>query len=254
MNPKIISSLIFVVLSFSYSIAQENETITISGKVTDFEGNPIDSAIVQLKHSDFSEAYSTYSDTKGNYELSGVKKGKYIAMYVIRPKEYPRQNAVPPKDMRLEYWAWNVVADRDLIINPRYHRLELYGLTAFRVHGSGPGLMVYVRPMSLAKLLTYSDDIYTNKERINNEVDISVHPENFKVKAFIDDEPVKINSIQSINEYVGEDKLPLIGYILHLEINKRADKPYIIIRIEGTNLEYNEKGENIYFYEIEDYE
>ena len=80
-----------------------------------------------------------------------------MAMYVLKPKEYPRRNAVPPKDMRLEYWAWNVIADRDLVINPQYYRLELYGLTAFRIQGSGSGLMVCVRPMCLGKLLKYSE-------------------------------------------------------------------------------------------------
>ena len=248
-------SIAFCILIFvSYLRAQDRETVSISGRVTDFNGIPIDSALVQLKHADFSEAYSTYSDKDGKYTLSNVKKGKYMAMYVIRPKEYPRRNAVDPEDMRLEYWAWNVIADTDLVINPRYHRMELYGLTAFRVPGSGSGLMVYVRPMSLGKLLKYSDSVYTNKERINKEADVSVLPENFRVKAFIDDEPVKINSIQSINEYVGENKPPLIGYMLHLDIRKRPEKPYVIIRVEGTNLEYNERAESIYFYEIARYE
>ncbi|HBD94111.1 MAG TPA: carboxypeptidase regulatory-like domain-containing protein [Spirochaetia bacterium] len=231
---------------------QTDETITISGKVTDFEGKVIDSCVVQVLHSDFSSAYEVYSDKDGNYKIYNVKKGKYLALYAIRPKEYPRRNAVPDIDKRLEYWAWNLIADRDLVINPRYHRLELYGLTAFKVQGE-PGLMVYVRPMSLGKLLQYSNDIYTNKERIDNEVDISVSPENFRAIAFIDNEPVKILSIQPIKEYTGKEKEPMIGYIMCLEINKRPDRPYIEIKIEGTNLEFNERGENVCFYEIENY-
>ncbi len=134
MNKLIFSTIsIFLFFQIGYSQNNERDFIEISGQVTDFEGNPIDSAVVQLKHPDFSEAYSTYSDADGNYKLTGVKKGVYAAMYVLRPKEYPRKNAVSPKDMRLEFWAWNVIADRNLTINPRYHRLELYGLNAFMV-------------------------------------------------------------------------------------------------------------------------
>lgn len=252
MNIKILFLIFSVAFSPILVQGQSNETITISGKVTDFEGKAIDSCVVQVLHPDFSTAYETYSDKNGNYKIYQVKKGNYLALYAIRPKEYPRRNAVPDIDKRLEYWAWNLIADRDLIINPRYHRLELYGLTAFRVQGSA-GLMVYVRPMSLGKLLQYSDAIYTNKERIDNEVDISVSPDNFRAKAFIDNEPVKIISIQPIKEYIDKEKEPMTGYIMHLEINKKPEKPYIEIRIEGTNLEFNEKGENVCFYEIADY-
>lgn len=232
---------------------QSSETITVSGKVTDFEGMPIDSCVVQILHSDFSTAYESLSDKQGNYTINGVRKGKYLALYAIRPKEYPRRNAVPDVDKRLEYWAWNLIADRDLTINPRYHRLELYGLTAFRVQGSSSGLMVYVRPMSLGKLLQYSADIYTDKKGIDKEVDISVAPDSFKVKAFIDNKPVKIISVQPIKEYSRANGKPMIGYILQLEINNKPEKPYIEIRIEGTNTKFNEKGENICFYEIENY-
>ena len=247
-------SFTFLLLSMCSLLAngQADETITLSGKVTDFEGNVIDSCLVQVLHPDFSTAYETYTNQKGNYTIKEVKKGKYMALYAIRPKEYPRRNAVPDKDKRLEYWAWNLIADRNLTINPRYHRLELYGLTAFRIQGV-LGLWVYVRPMSLGKLLQYPDEIYTNKERIDREVDVSVSPENFRAKAFVDNEPVKILSMQPINEYTADNKKPMTGYILHLDIRKKPEKPYIEIRIEGENLAFNEKGENMCFYEIANY-
>lgn len=252
MNTKISLTLLLLIICFLFVQGQNEETITIAGKVTDFEGTAIDSCVIQVLHSDFSTAYETYTDKNGDYKIENAKKGKYLALYAIRPEEYPRRNAVPDKDKRLEYWAWNLIADRNLTINPRYHRLELYGLTAFKIQG-GPGIMVYVRPMSLGKLLQYSDEIYTNKERIDKEVDISVSPEDFRAKAFIDNEPVNILSTQPIKEYAGNDKEPMIGYLMNLEINKRPEKPYIEIRIEGENLEFNEKGENVCFYEITNY-
>jgi len=250
---------IVILLLFGYSSnAQnvDNNTIQISGQVTDFDGNPIDSAIIQLKHPDFSEAYSTYSDANGNYKLRDVKKGIYLAMYVIRPKEYPRRNAVPQEDMRLEFWAWDIIADSDLTINPRYGRLELYGLNAFMVKGGGTGIFLYVRPMSLGKLLKYESEIYTDKAKIDELVDINVYPQYFNAEVFVNDELVKINTIQKVVELAATDKnAAMFGYLINIDyhITKKPERP-LKIRVIGENTELNEKGENICFFKIEDYQ
>ncbi len=255
---KSIILILTTILTFQFCYSQniESANIEISGQVTDFEGNPIDSAVVELLHADFSRAYSTYSDNQGNYKLEGVKKGRYLAMYVLRPKEYPRKNAVPKKDMRLEFWAWNVIADRDLTINPRYHRLELYGLNAFMPIGSGAGIWLYVRPMSLGKLLEYDSEVYTDKSKIDEIVDINVYPEHFKAEAFVDDKPVPIKSIQKVVEIEGtENKAPVIGYLINIDFNitERPMKPFKI-KLVGKNAELNEKGENVCFFDLSDYQ
>jgi hypothetical protein len=247
---------IFLFFQIGHSQNNKRDFIEISGQVTDFEGNPIDSAMVQLKHSDFSEAYSTYSDANGNYKLTGVKKGIYLAMYVLRPKEYPRKNAVPPEDMRLEFWAWNVIADTNLTINPRYHRLELYGLNAFMVIGGGSGVWLYVRPMSLGKLLKHNSDIYTNKSKSEEVADLNVYPEHFKAEVFVDDIPVSIKSIQKVEEFAAtENKALVIGYLINIDLNitKKPERPFKI-KVVGENTELKEKGENVCFFKIEDYQ
>ncbi|MDR1348038.1 MAG: carboxypeptidase-like regulatory domain-containing protein, partial [Prevotellaceae bacterium] len=157
--------LVFTLNIFLCDICYSQNTITVSGRVTDFDGNAIDSSIVEISHADFSSAYETYTDKDGYYSINNVKKGKYMAIYAMRPKEYPRANTVPDDEMRLEFWAWNVIADTDLIINPRYHRLELYGTNVFKVEGGYNGVMIYVRPMSLGKLLSYSKDVSLNKSK-----------------------------------------------------------------------------------------
>ena len=247
-----------LILSLNFVQAQEvcdNKPIVISGKVTDFNGTPIDSCVVQLLHRDFSIAYKTYTDKNGNYALNNVEKGKYMAMYAIRPKEYPRCNAVPKKDMRLEYWAWNIIADKNLTINPRYDKLELYGTTVYQVYGGFPKLFIYFRPMSLTKYISYPDSIFLDKSKAEKSADISVKPENFDIKVYADDEPLKVRSIQTIKEYEGEDSPSMLGYIIQVDLPKsRPQKPYIIIRVVGDNKEYHEKGENIYFYELNKFE
>jgi hypothetical protein len=237
--------------------AQSGNTITISGQVTDFEGNSIDSSVVILMHRDFSTAYETYSNEMGYYILDNVEKGQYMAMYAMRLKEYPRSNAVSEENMRLEFWAWNVIADKDLTINPRYHRLELYGFQIFEVMGGAPYLMAYVRPMSLGKYLAYEKDIYLNKEKAEKVADISAEPENIEFKIYAGNEPLTIHSVQPLIEYGGEDNQGIRNFFLQFDRPKEFSAgDYCIFRIEAThnhNVFGVEKGENLYFYELKRY-
>lgn len=226
------------------------ETITISGRVTDFEGTPIDSSIVRLLSRDFKDIISTYSDENGYYKLENLEKGKYMAMYAMRLKEYPRMNAVPKEDMRLEFWAWNIIADRDLIINPRYQKLELYGTTVYQTFGGYPGLFVYFRPMSVTKVIAFPEDVFLDKQKMEEmNTDISVKPEYLKVRIFADEEELKINSVTPVEEYGGD--MGITGYIVQVDAPKnKPDKPYVVFRVEAENTEFGEKGENVYFYEL----
>ena len=230
--------IILLILSFLIMTNHFNcfsQTVSISGKVTDFEGNPINSCFIDLKHADFTSAYSTYSDKNGNYKLENVEKGNYLALFALRMDEYPTAKQVPEADMRLEFWAWNIIADSDLVINPRYHKLELYGTVATKMPN---GYMLYFRPMSLTNFLV-------------NE-NVSVAPENLKVNVFADEEPLKIKSIQPVEEY--NEEMIITGYIIQVDKPKiTTDKPFIIFRVEAENIKDAEKGENLYFFEVKNY-
>lgn len=54
----------------------------------------------------------------------------------MRINEDPRLQQVSHDDMKLEFWAWNVIADHDITLNIRYDKLELYGTTAFLEYGA----------------------------------------------------------------------------------------------------------------------
>lgn len=254
---------LFFTIMFSFSLVatigcaekkQNIDTVTISGQVADFDGNPIDSSVVQLLHKDFTVAYETYSDKAGYYTLKSVEKGKYMAMYAIRPKEYPRENAVSEEDMRLEFWAWNVIADKNLTINPRYHRLELYGFQVFDVSGGPPYLMAYVRPMSLGKYLSYAKDIYLDKSQAEKVANISVQANDIEFKLSADNEALTIHSVTPIEEYVGENNQSITGFFLQFDRPKEFSNTYCIFKIEATHKLFGEeKGENLYFYEFKDY-
>jgi len=235
--------------------AQNGNTITISGQVTDFDGNPIDSSVVQLKRKDFSTAYETYSNENGYYTLENVEKGQYMAMFAMRLKEYPRANAVSEEDMRLEFWAWDVIAEKDLTMNPRYHRLELYGFHVFEVLGGAPYLMAYVRPMSLSKYIAYEKDVYLDKEKSEKVSDISVELKDIEFKLYAGNEPLTIHSVQSLIEYEGENNQNMRAFFLQFDRPKNfSGDDYCIFRIEATHSAFGvEKGENLYFYELKKY-
>ena len=229
--------------------AQSANTITISGQVTDFEGNPIDSSAVILMQKNFNPAKMTFSDETGHYKLEGVEKGQYIALIAIRLNEHPSSKQmfgiepVSAENMRLEFWAWNVIADKDLTINPRYNRLELYGFRVFEVIGGPPYLMAYVRPMSVGKFV-----------ETGNIKDISPAPNDIEFQLFANEEPLAVRSIQTIKEYVGEGEKPHTAFIIQFDRPKSFSGNYCIFRIEAKHNAFGgEKGENLYFYELINY-
>jgi len=253
-NKKRLSLFLFLCILGINLFAQNENTITISGQVADFGGNPIDSCDVELMYKDFSSAYDTYTDSTGHYILKGVEKGKYMALAAIRGKDYPRSNAVPEEDMRLEFWAWNVIADKDLTINLRYHRLELYGFQVFEVQGGAPYLMAYVRPMSLGKVISYGKDVYLDKSKAEKVEDISVQPDSIDFKIYAGDEPLTIHSIQPLLEYEGENNQPIRAFFLQFDRPKEFSGDYCVFRIEATHNAFGtEKGESLYFYEFKKY-
>ncbi len=224
-----------------------NDTVEINGQVTDFKGEVIANCDVMLYHADFTPAYQTKSDTFGFYCLDKVEKGNYLALYALNLAQYPRAENIREEEMRLEFWAWNVIADRNLVINPRYDRLELYGTHVFKVYGGYKGYFVYFRPMSLSKTLAYPN--YKNKIEMEKAgFDVSVKADDLTVKVFADEEELKINSITAVEEYVGNHSLT--GFIVQVDEPMKVTKfPFILFRVEAEYEKEQEKGENIYFYE-----
>lgn len=137
--------LLFGTILLLFASCEKNEQYVISGKVTDFNGMPIDSASIFLKNKAFENVYETLSDKDGNYSMK-VREGDYYCLYAIKLPEY-RVN-------KLEYWTWNVPVHKNITINPQYDRMEIYGINVFEPQVSPQETyMVYFRPMSLVKSL-----------------------------------------------------------------------------------------------------
>lgn len=234
------------VLTASVGLAvSASDTVSISGTITDFNGNPIDSCAVMIMNPDFSTAYETVSDDSGRYALSGVPRGKYACLYALRLKEYPRQNMVDEPDMRLEFWAWNLPAYDDMELNIRYDKLELYGTNVISEYGGRKELLIYTRPMSVTK----SIDFFKADDRSDKTVTVDSRYMEFQVLA--DGVPLEIMSVQPLtlfNSWSSANDNCYIIQVARPENLKNRNRP-CEIRVIGHNKEFDEWGENVYYYE-----
>jgi hypothetical protein len=223
----------------------QNDSITLSGIVTDFEGFPIDSALVEVKHADFKTAYETLTDSEGKYHLR-VLKGEYYAVGALKMSEYPIAGSTLSKDkQKLEFWAWNVIAEKDLTLNMKYHRLEVYGVNIFRIQGANPSYTIYCRPMSLTKYFSFS------KSELNN-ADLAPSPDKLEVKVEINGVEVKVNHKQKVEEYFSDGMA--YGYLINVKLPKEQTKMhYDIFRIVMTDLENGDTGEAVSFKRKDNY-
>ena len=243
---KTTSIFLFLLCTIYLQGNAQTDSITISGIVTDFEGQPVDSALVELKYSNFKTAYETLTDNKGQYRLK-VLKGRYLALASLKMSEYPVAGSILPKDeQRLEFWAWNVIAEENLNFNIKYHRLEIYGVNVFRIQGATPGYTIYCRPMSLTRG-------FSEPDKKLNFIDLCPPPEEVDVKVEINGYPIKVNMKEKVKEYVANGIC--YGYLLHVNLPiEQTDKNFDIFHIEMTDLKNGDRGEAVYFKNKDNFE
>lgn len=234
--------------------SDEQETVTITGRVTDYEGYPIDSYSIWWKTPTFENAVEVFTDKEGHY-TAHIPKGKYQSVAAIHMPSYAsvamQEGKLKEEDYRLEYWAWDFVADRDTTLDIRYHRMEAYGLRVFRIPGATPGYQIYVRPMSLTRTLNWMK-LEANKR--GKECQMAPRPEHLSVKVWIDGEEVAVLMKQEIKEYLSADEY-CNAYLLTVGMSKqsRTDVPYHTFKLELTDLENGDRGEGVYYMSREDY-
>lgn len=225
-----------------------NDYVTISGYVTDFEGNPLDSVSVNWKDVAFDKDIAQALTDKNGYYTAQVKKGRYYSVIGLNMSKYPFPGSTLPEDeQRLEFWAWNYIADRDTTFNIRYHRMEAYGIHAFRIPGATPAYTIYVRPISLTRMQAWMK----NK---TPEILMAPSPENAVVTININGEKVPINMIQEVKEYFNETEYAN-AYLLSVGLpEKENNLPYDIFHVYLEDKENGDKGEGVYFLDKHQYE
>jgi hypothetical protein len=187
--------------------------IVVSGKVTDFNSNPLQEALVEIKNSQFKTIYKAYTDDKGEYQIH-AEKSLYTALCVC--KDY--------KLKYLEYWAWNVPVYHDLQLNPRIGGIEVYAMNAFVPQGAFPSLLIYFRPMSLKRSLKKES---SNSPEEPTVIDISPDLSKDDIELRINDNPVSILEINRVKEYAGGIR-SIIAYLLQLTMPRKSIIAYLI--------------------------
>ncbi len=239
--------ILVLLLLCSATHAQQQDSVTIHGRVTDYEGQPIDSVSVCWQRPDFSITVEALTNKDGYY-TARIQKGKYQSIAAIYLPSYPRFAApnLSKADQRLEFWAWDVIADRDTTFNFRYNRMEAYGLHAFRIPGAKPAYQIYVRPMSLTRVQTSS------KDKTSSTL-LAPHAGKLKAVVWVDNEEVPVLIKQEIKEYADTNQW-FNAYLLTVGMPKKeTNNPYRIFKVELTDLENSDRGEGIYYMEKEKY-
>jgi hypothetical protein len=209
--------------------AAEAGTHVVSGTVRDFDGKPVPGADVAIKSAKFDDLYTAKADAQGHYRMT-VEDGHYMALESITMPDYGKT--------RLEFWAWNVPIDRDLTIDLRFHRLEIYGINIFKVQGARPGLFAYFRPMSLTRAQAKAD--------AHKDPDIAPHEADLDLAIDVDGTPAVIDSIEMVKEFVGPGPV-MYSYLVHFSPAKPV-KERALVRIVGHDKANGDRGEGLYFY------
>lgn len=262
----IFSLLLLIVCSATY--AQQQDSVTIRGRVTDYNGQPIDSCSVFWQSTSFNMVKEVITNADGQY-TARIPKGKYRSMGAINMSTYPRfaKPGLPEADLRLEFWGWDFIADRDTTLNIRYDRMEGYGLHVFHIPGGMPTYQIYVRPMSLTRMLKWQKEEKAESIRRAEDLDgieqktiktqanlWAPSADNLKAAVWIDGEEVPLLMKQEIKEYQGASGYGN-AYLLTVDMPKhpKKDMPYSVFKVELTDLENGDRGEGIYYMEKANY-
>lgn len=229
--------VITIIITFAFITAfpaKETKLVEISGKVMDFDNNPIVNASVEIKDTYFTTLYLTYTDGNGEYRLY-VKEGTYLALSAV--KDYGEKN--------LEYWAWNIPAYNDLEINAHVDGIEVYAMNAFWPQGGYPSLMIYFRPMSLKRVKEAG-----GIEALETKSLVEIAPNLSKkdIKLQINDRPIDILEVNRVQEAGGKDQ-SIIAYLIQCELPQNwRDSEYFRINIILNDTETKEWGEGCIFW------
>ncbi len=205
----------------------------IFGHVRDFDGKPIEGADIELKTTRFDNAAATRSAADGSYSLT-VEPGMYIALAAV--KDY--------QVSKLEYWAWNVPAAGEVEINPRFDRLEVYGLNAWRPQGGLPSYQIYFRPMSLTMTIAAVTKA-GGMDKLGglSLIDIAPDLEAKDIAVKIDGESVEVLRVNKVQEASGPTRA-LYGYLIQTPLPKTPPAgDWITVDVTLTDPATGEKGE-----------
>ncbi|MCL2446508.1 MAG: carboxypeptidase-like regulatory domain-containing protein [Oscillospiraceae bacterium] len=213
------------------------EYATISGNITDFNGNPFSAAVVC--HLERGES-GVWSDMAGNYSIT-LPKGEYNSIFVD-DESYGKTS--------LEAWGWKMIVDKDEVHDFKIGNGEVYSLDVWANNGGYRSLFVAFRPMALSYCLQQA----THGVAVNskNYTVVEVCPD-----LNISDISVEINgckatniSLQKILE-TGQDGTAIPMYILQIERIADVGKQTLILEydfVDASGETIQSQGRTQFYY------
>ncbi len=216
-TPFIPKLILLFILFFLYSAgyAQQRDSVTIRGQVTDYNGQPIDSCSIFWQSPSFDDIKQAITDKNGYY-TTRIPKGKYQSMGAINMSTYPHtvKPGLAEKDQRLE------LEEKSSLVHAQdLSKIEQTGLSK----------------QAKGVLLAPSAD-------------------KLKAIVWIDGEEVPVLMKQEIKEYFDATEYGN-AYLLTVDMPKHQKNilPYRIFKVELTDLENGDRGEGLYYMEKENY-
>lgn len=195
----------------SETFETECKYYTFSGQVSDFDGKPFP-AVVMLYRYGFDAApfiMGTWTDLNGRYSLR-VPAGSYNAIY-SDDNSYGISS--------LECWGWNIIADRDEVIDLKIGNGEVYSLNVSVNNGGVQTLFLTFRPMVYFKKEEYDTVVGEEKVHITD-----VAPEIAKedVTVYVNGRKTDVISLQKLYE-ASPDGLHLPMYMVQIPREMHPD-------------------------------
>jgi len=208
------------------------EYATISGTITDFEGNPFPAAVIfnMYAFEGMQSGMGVWSDVEGNYSIS-LPKGEYNSIFVD-DDSYGKSS--------LESWCWKMVIDHDEVHDFKIGNAEVYSLNVWANNGGFSTLFIAFRPMVLSYCLEpTTHDVKVNGKDyslMNSCPDIDIN----SILVRINGCKVDNVSLQKLIE-TGQDGSAMPLYILQVKRLVSAGKQTLAIEYDFAD----SKGERI---------
>ena len=121
--------LLILIIGFNSSLVAQTsqvitDSVTINGRVTDYDNHPLDNVSVSWARPDFSEVSVTLTDKNGNYSIR-IPKGKYHSMGALNMDEYIIANST----LRRRINDWNF---GDGILSPIATQRSTYNIIVWK--------------------------------------------------------------------------------------------------------------------------
>jgi hypothetical protein len=161
----------------------------LSGKITDFNGEPFKAPIAICPDGFASESLGKWSDEAGRYEI-WLPERTYNAIIA-----FPKSYAVT----ELEVWAWHIIMDADQSLDFKVGTGEVYNLNVWPNNGGGSSYFISFRPMVLWAMEQKTFPVNINETEFSIK-DVSPELEPKDLKITVNGKEVEIISCQKYYE------------------------------------------------------